>query len=143
MAASTPATRRATAPRPDEAHRAAGDLAERCFAAGREPPPGRASRRTVELGEPPQSGQHQGDRHLGDRRRVRARHVAHRDAAPGSLLEIDGVHAHSDLLDEPEPRRPCHYVGGHGIEHVEEHVGLGEACEKGRVLAALRQHLGP
>jgi hypothetical protein len=39
------------------------------------------------------------------------------------VIEIDGVHADADLLNESQRRGRVHGLRGDGLEHVEQHVG--------------------
>jgi hypothetical protein len=57
------------------------------------------------LSQTTQRRQHQQQSHFNDRLRVGSRHVADRDAAAASSIEIDRIDADPDLLDQPEIRR--------------------------------------
>jgi hypothetical protein len=92
---------------------------------------------SIELWKAPQAGEHERERHLGDGAAVGPGQVAHRDAATLGRFEVDGVDADADLLDQAQLRRSRDHRLGHRLEHVPQHLDLGQqAPEPG--LVALR-----
>ena len=55
---------------------------------------------------------------------VGARQVAHRDAAALRRLDVDGVHAAADFLDQLELGRGGDHVSSDGLEHMPKHLDL-------------------
>ena len=41
-------------------------------------------------------------------------------------LEVDGVDADTDLVDQAQPRHRRDRLAGHRLQHVPEHLGLGQ-----------------
>ena len=71
-----------------------------------------------------QGSQHQHEREFGNGLTVGARHVADRNAAPPSGVEVDGVHADADLLDELQPRRCLNIAGTQRSQHMQDRIGF-------------------
>ena len=80
----------------------------------------------IEVGQLAQRAQHQPQRQFGHGLAVGARHVAHRDSARAGSVKVDGVHAHADLLDQLEVRPCVHHGGGHGFQHMQQHLRIGD-----------------
>ena len=82
------------------------------------------SRLPVELAQPPKRGKHQQQRQLGNGARVRPRHVAHGDAAGARRLEVDGVDAHAELLNQAQTRRLLDRGRRHALEDMKQNIGV-------------------
>jgi len=42
------------------------------------------------------------------------------------MLEIDGINADADLLDQPQLRGRVHHLRRHGLEHMQQRLGVAQ-----------------
>ncbi len=118
----------------DQPDGAAADVAHRLAEARVGRPALALAGRPVQRGQPPQRGEHQQHGALGDRGRVRAGHVRHRDAQPRRGVDVDGVHPGAQLVHEPQASRLLEIGTGDGPQHVPDHLGLGQLAVEGVVV---------
>jgi hypothetical protein len=76
------------------------------------------------VGQPPQHGEHQEQRELGDGDCVGTGGDGHRDPARPCGREVDLVDADPPLLDQPEPGRGVHQAGRDGRDPADEERGV-------------------
>src|SRR5690606_2422576 len=110
----------------DETDGLATDLAHALDEAGINRPTAPGACLRVDRYDAPQACEQQRERHLDDRLGVGAGHVADGDTAGLCRLDIDGVYADPDLLNQTKPRSDVHGGRSHRSEDVEEHFRIAQ-----------------
>ena len=77
-----------------------------------------------------QSGEHSRQGGFNHRRRVHTREVGHRDPALGRRVQGNGVYADTEFLHELQPGRSFEVDTPEGVQHMENHVGIGQERTK-------------
>ncbi len=114
----------------DQTDGPAGNLADVVEQRRIQPPAFAGAGRRVEAARAAKRRQHEHQRRLGHRPAVRSRHVAHRDPTPAGMLEVDGVDADADFLNQSQSRRRLHDPCIDGPQRVQQHLGVGEQLEQ-------------
>ncbi|CAA6606073.1 hypothetical protein MTBLM1_70289 [Rhodospirillaceae bacterium LM-1] len=93
------------------------------------------AQQAVRCSQPAQTRQHQSQGHFRNRRRVDARHVGNRDAALAGRLDIDGVKAGPDFLNQAQLRRIGQGLSRYRLQHMPQHFRFRQQTGKTLLVA--------